>query len=82
MVENARDVGDDSVAKRQTEFELIRENFSTSPAFAKIEAISELFAEFQSHGVLPSDSAERAAFAGEFQHILRDPRNTITPSHS
>jgi hypothetical protein len=71
MVENARDVEDASISKRESEFESIYEQFSDSPSFTKVRRLADLFAESQRRGVLTAGSAEQIAFVAEFQKILR-----------
>ncbi|MGH8614675.1 MAG: hypothetical protein ACREYF_22275 [Gammaproteobacteria bacterium] len=72
LTEDPRDVVDTSVAKRCAEFEDVRQKFSGSPLFGRIERVNGLFTRYQVRGVLASNDVDRVALAGFLREILRE----------
>ena len=74
LVEDARDVGDASVSKREAELEASRAVFSMTPLFGTINGVCELFREFTSMGVIGVADAERGPFVSALRALLSQPR--------
>jgi hypothetical protein len=62
LLENARDVGDDSILKRESQLELSHSVFSTAPLFGVINDICELFRQSATIGVICAADPSRKPF--------------------
>ena len=70
LVENARDVGDTSVVKREAELEASQASLAGAPMFGTIDDVCALFRRFTPVGVIGAGDPERGAFVAELRALL------------
>jgi hypothetical protein len=70
LVENARDVMDGSVTKRQMEFDLVRQQLEVAPGFHRLLELERVFCAYRGHGALAATAPLRKGFIDAVTSIL------------
>lgn len=80
LSENARDVEDASIGKRNAELDGRREMLAGSPLFASMSGIAGYLAEHHRHGVISASHPMRLAFFEGLSRLVRVAEKAATPN--